>query len=33
LQAGEKVVVNGQYRLANNMRVRIEPAAAQTAGG
>lgn len=33
LKAGEKVVVNGQYRLANNMRVRVEPAATQTAGG
>lgn len=33
LQAGEKVVVNGQYRLANNARVRIEPASRQLAGG
>jgi multidrug efflux system membrane fusion protein len=33
LKAGEKVVVSGQYRLADNARVRIEPAAVQTAGG
>ncbi len=32
LQAGEKVVVNGQYRLANDARVRIEPPEGQTAG-
>lgn len=32
LQAGEKVVVDGQYRLANNAKVRIEPAVRKTAG-
>jgi len=32
LKLGEKVVVQGQYRLANNARVRIEPAERQTAG-
>ena len=32
LAAGEKVVVNGQYRLDNGAKVRIEPAEPQAAG-
>ena len=37
LNAGEKVVVGGQYRLANNVKVKVETAgngpAAAPAGG